>query len=152
MDYLIDRRVYRTDLVYINNLLSQLSQNTTPLTHEYLFRILSSSFIFLARMSGYEEDASKSLDPKEVIGMAWLVPIVIPSSFYGRVEDVVVDEKYRGHGIANKLMEAIIKSSKDMGLKHLDLTSSPKRVAANHLYRKLGFETRETNVYRLPLV
>ncbi|TSA45287.1 GNAT family N-acetyltransferase, partial [bacterium] len=31
----------------------------------------------------------------------------------------------------------------------VDLTSNPKRVAANHFYRKLKFEPRETNVYRL---
>lgn len=33
----------------------------------------------------------------------------------------------------------------------LMLTSNPKRIAANALYRSLGFEQKETNVYRMVL-
>jgi ribosomal protein S18 acetylase RimI-like enzyme len=33
----------------------------------------------------------------------------------------------------------------------VDLTSRPSREAANHLYQKLGFEIRNTNVYRIML-
>jgi ribosomal protein S18 acetylase RimI-like enzyme len=33
----------------------------------------------------------------------------------------------------------------------VDLTSRPKREAANHMYRKLGFVERDTNVYRFDL-
>ena len=33
----------------------------------------------------------------------------------------------------------------------LNLTSNPKRIAANNLYRSLGFQQRETNVYKLEL-
>jgi len=35
-----------------------------------------------------------------------------------------------------------------LGAKAVDLTSRPSREAANKLYQSLGFETRETNVYR----
>lgn len=35
--------------------------------------------------------------------------------------------------------------------KTVDLTSRPSREAANRLYRKTGFELRETNVYRIAL-
>jgi ribosomal protein S18 acetylase RimI-like enzyme len=34
------------------------------------------------------------------------------------------------------------------GVRTVDLTSRPSREAANALYLKLGFERRETNVYR----
>ncbi|MGH9297111.1 MAG: GNAT family N-acetyltransferase, partial [Acidimicrobiales bacterium] len=34
------------------------------------------------------------------------------------------------------------------GSRNVDLTSRPSREAANKLYLKLGFEPRETNVYR----
>jgi ribosomal protein S18 acetylase RimI-like enzyme len=30
----------------------------------------------------------------------------------------------------------------------VDLTSRPSREAANRLYRRIGFQERETNVYR----
>jgi hypothetical protein len=33
----------------------------------------------------------------------------------------------------------------------VNLTSRPDRPAANRLYQRLGFEMRETNVYRLEL-
>lgn len=31
------------------------------------------------------------------------------------------------------------------------LTSNPTRIAANKLYQKLGFEQKQTNVYRMNL-
>ena len=34
------------------------------------------------------------------------------------------------------------------GAKDVSLTSRPSREAANRLYRRIGFEPRETNVYR----
>ncbi|MET0727269.1 MAG: GNAT family N-acetyltransferase, partial [Acidimicrobiales bacterium] len=49
------------------------------------------------------------------------------------------------------LVEAMIGRARDLGSATVDLTSRPSREAANHLYRKVGFETRETNVYRLTL-
>jgi ribosomal protein S18 acetylase RimI-like enzyme len=33
----------------------------------------------------------------------------------------------------------------------VDLTSRPSREAANRLYQRLGFQLRETNVYRYDL-
>ena len=33
----------------------------------------------------------------------------------------------------------------------LMLTSNPKRIAANKLYQTMGFERKETNVYRMKL-
>jgi ribosomal protein S18 acetylase RimI-like enzyme len=45
-------------------------------------------------------------------------------------------------------METAIFKAKELGCKNINLTSSPNRVAANALYKKLGFEIRETNVYR----
>ena len=38
-----------------------------------------------------------------------------------------------------------------LGAKTVDLTSRPKREAANRLYRRLGFVERDTNVYRYEL-
>jgi ribosomal protein S18 acetylase RimI-like enzyme len=35
-----------------------------------------------------------------------------------------------------------------LGAEAVDLTTHPSREAANTLYKKLGFEIRETNAYR----
>lgn len=38
---------------------------------------------------------------------------------------------------------------KSQGISALMLTSNPKRTAANKLYQTMGFEQKETNVYRM---
>ena len=38
--------------------------------------------------------------------------------------------------------------AQELGYENINLTSSPSRIAANALYIKLGFELRDTNVYR----
>lgn len=56
----------------------------------------------------------------------------------------------RGQHIGRKLMEHIIDfARRELGDVDLHLTSSPRRVAANNLYRSVGFQQRETNVYNL---
>jgi len=65
------------------------------------------------------------------------------------IEDVVIHPKHQGKGLGKKIVKHVISEAKKKGVKHVDLTSNPKRVAANHFYRKLKFEPRETNVYRL---
>ena len=41
--------------------------------------------------------------------------------------------------------------ARQAGATTVDLTSRPSREAANRLYRRIGFEQRETNVYRYKL-
>jgi ribosomal protein S18 acetylase RimI-like enzyme len=36
----------------------------------------------------------------------------------------------------------------NLGTKSIDLTSRPSREAANKLYQAIGYQERETNVYR----
>lgn len=49
-------------------------------------------------------------------------------------------------------MEHIINfARRELGDVDLHLTSSPQRVAANNLYRSVGFQQRETNVYNLEI-
>ncbi len=65
------------------------------------------------------------------------------------IEDVVVDEAYRGQGVGKDLIAFAIQFTKQQHVDTLMLTSNPKRVAANSLYKNVGFEQRETNVYRM---
>ena len=66
----------------------------------------------------------------------------------GDVESVVVTSQYRGLGYRKKLMRGVIEAARGLGVDHLSLTSHPGRVAANGLYRGLGFERYETNCYK----
>ena len=63
----------------------------------------------------------------------------------------MVDEESRGAGVASALVQAAIDRARRHGARTVDLTSRPKRETANRLYLRLGFERRETNVYRFSL-
>jgi len=62
---------------------------------------------------------------------------------------VVVDESARGAGVGEALVMAALARAEAEGAKSVDLTSRPSREGANRLYIRLGFEARQTNVYRL---
>ena len=64
---------------------------------------------------------------------------------------MVVDEAARGRGVGEALNRHAIDRAGQLGAVTVDLTSRPKRVAANRLYQKIGFLPRDTNVYRLEI-
>ena len=65
------------------------------------------------------------------------------------IEDVVVDESFRGQGLSKLLVAHAVEFVKAKQVPSLMLTSNPKRIAANKLYQAMGFERKETNVYRM---
>ncbi len=84
----------------------------------------------------------------EIVGMLTLALFRIPTGVRAWIEDVVVDERARRHGVGEKLTREALRIAGDAGARTVDLTSRRERQAANRLYRKLGFKRRETNVYR----
>ena len=90
-------------------------------------------------------------DDGTIMGTTTLVVFRIPTGVRARIEDVVVDKAFAGRGTSFPLTEAAIDVARSIGAKTVDLTSGPEREAANHVYKKLGFEQRETNVYRYDL-
>ena len=80
----------------------------------------------------------------ELVGMLTIATYISPTGKKAWIEDVVVDEIYRGRGFA-------IDWARRHDILILMLTSNPKRVAANQLYPKMLFQRRETNVYRMDL-
>ncbi len=123
----------------INRLLPQLSVNST-ISYEHLQQVIDSenSSFFVA------ED-----DNNDIVAMATLVFYDIPTGQKAWIEDVVVDKKYRGKGIGKKIVQDIIAFAKKQGFQKLDLTSSYEREKANLLYQKLGFQKRQSNLYRI---
>ena len=80
-------------------------------------------------------------------GMLTLAIYRVPTGLRSIVEDVVVDQNLRRHGIAEALLRSAIEFARDAGANGVALTSNPQREAANLLYQSLGFERRETNSY-----
>jgi ribosomal protein S18 acetylase RimI-like enzyme len=122
-------------------LVPQLSASNPPPTREELTEMVVSPAIvlFVAR------------DPElnnEIIGSLTLVLFRIPTGVRAWIEDVVVDTRARNKGIGEGLTRAAIQKAEEAGAHTVDLTSRPSREAANRLYRRIGFQLRETNVYR----
>jgi ribosomal protein S18 acetylase RimI-like enzyme len=91
-------------------------------------------------------------DRGRVIGFGSLVLNIVPCRGYlAKIEDVIVDEKYRGQGLGKKLMQELIKISRKKKIKIVNLTSHPKRVEARKLYKSLGFKLLETDMFKLEL-
>jgi ribosomal protein S18 acetylase RimI-like enzyme len=82
------------------------------------------------------------------VGMLTLAVFTIPTGVRAWIEDVVVDEGVRGGGVGALLVRRALDLASDAGARTVDLTSRPSREAANRLYQRLGFELRQTNVYR----
>lgn len=90
-------------------------------------------------------------DNGRIAGMATLYVLPTTTKRIAHVDDVVVSSAYRGQGLGEKLMRAIIEEARKRGVAELHLTSRPARVAAQSLYQKVGFVKRETDAFRLKL-
>ena len=85
-----------------------------------------------------------------IVGCASLCVFDSPTGKKGHIEDVVVSSACRGQHLGRKLLEHMLDYARtNLAPIDIHLTSRPSRVAANTLYRSLGFEPRDTNVYRL---
>ncbi len=101
--------------------------------------------------SAAENTVYAAICGRRIVGMATIHFYRTFSYKSGVINDVVVDEKYRGQGIGKRLTKALVKEAKKEKADHIDLTSKPERVVANAMYEKLGFKKRKTNYYRLVL-
>lgn len=87
-----------------------------------------------------------------IIGTATLCVFDSPTGQKAHVEDVVVLSTYRGHGLGRVMMEHLIDyARKELVKVDIQLTSSPFRVAANGMYKAMGFQQKETNVYKMEI-
>ena len=119
-------------------LLPQLSSAAAVLDADELARILDhqANMLLVARDQG------------AIVGMLTLVTFPLPSGLRARIEDVVVDQDARGRGAGTALTMAAIDLARQQGARNVDLTSRASRAAANRLYQRLGFQLRDSNVYR----
>ena len=86
-----------------------------------------------------------------IVAMLTLVVFPLPSGRRARIEDVVVDQAARGQGVGAALTTEALRLAQEQGARNVDLTSRASRTAANRLYERLGFQRRDSNVYRYRL-
>ncbi len=119
-------------------LLPQLSSSADPVTAQHLRTIVESAVtsLLVARVDG------------AVVGSLTLAVFPIPTGRRALIEDVVVDAAARGRGVGEALTRAALERATALEARTVDLSSRPSRAAANRLYQRVGFERRETSVYR----
>jgi ribosomal protein S18 acetylase RimI-like enzyme len=125
----------------LNRLVPQLSTSAKPLTSKQLDAFLRNEAVSL--LVATKDDV--------IVGTLTLAIFPLPSGVRAWIEDVIVDEGSRGKGVGEALCVYALDIARARGVTRVDLTSRPSREAANALYQRLGFEIRETNVYRFPL-
>lgn len=122
----------------LSGLLPQLTSAAPALDAEHLADILrsDSTTLVVAHSDG------------RLLGALVLIAVPTLTGRRAWIEDVVVDQRERGHGVGTALVREALRLAADYGARTVELTSRPSREAANRLYQRLGFERRETSVYR----
>jgi ribosomal protein S18 acetylase RimI-like enzyme len=127
-----------------DRLTPQLSSSNPPPSDDELAFIVGSPATVLLVARDPDADG-------RIVGSLTLALFRIPTGLRAWIEDVVVDGEARGRGVGEALNRHALDVARDAGAKTVDLTSRPSREAANRLYARIGFQQRETNVYRYDL-
>ena len=129
-------------LAALARLVPQVSSSAPPPTAYEVEAIVESpaTTLFVARD-----------DDGYIVGSLTLAVFRVPTGVRAWIEDVVVDTSVRGAGIGSALVTHAVAAARRDEARTVDLTSRPDRAEANRLYQRLGFEKRETNVYRYSL-
>lgn len=126
------------DLARVKKLINQLDSSA----------VLNEQSLYKAMFNGYLAKIEKN---GRLLGMGWIFPRQTLLRKQAVIEDMIVDEKYRGQGLGEKILLDLIGWAKKEGVEVVELTTNPKRIAANSLYKKVGFKLHETNHYLLNL-
>lgn len=140
MSTIIEIKTYSSEYhKAMQRFLDQLTTNPMILTEEMFHQLLASpnSHLFFLLKDG------------QIAGMLTVGIYHSPTGGKAWIEDVVVDETFRGQGLSKQLVAHAIEFVKSQQIPSLMLTSNPKRIAANKLYQAMGFSQKETNVYRM---
>lgn len=92
-------------------------------------------------------------DGDEIVGTTTLIVYSTPFWIKARLDEVVVDAGARGHGVGEALVRASLDIARKKGAQVAELQSGrgPVRAAAHRLYKRIGFEVRDSDIFRIIL-
>jgi GNAT superfamily N-acetyltransferase len=92
-------------------------------------------------------------DGDEIVGTTTVIVYTTPFWIKARLDEVVVDGGARGKGVGEALVKASLEVAREHGVQVVELQSGrgPNREAAHRLYERLGFQIRDTDVFRIVL-
>jgi ribosomal protein S18 acetylase RimI-like enzyme len=119
-------------------LLPQLSSSAKPLDAPALAAVADSPAVtvLVARVDG------------KIIGTLSLAVFQIPTGVRAWIEDVVVDQAHGRKGAGTALVREALRLAEKAGARNVDLTSRPSRETAGRIYERVGFEQRDSRLYR----
>lgn len=119
-------------------LLPQLSSSAKPVDVSTLTAVADSPAVTLlvARLDG------------KIIGTLSLAMYQVPTGLRAWIEDVVVDEAFGRRGAGTALVREALRLAEKAGARTVDLTSRPSRETAGRIYERVGFQQRNSRVYR----
>lgn len=129
---------FNYDIGHIRELVNQLDPSAS----------INEQSLYQAMLDGY---ISTVYAESKLIGMGWIFPRQTMLRRQAVVEDMIVDPEQRGKGLGEKILHDLLRWAKAQGVEMVELTTNPKRVAANSLYQKVGFKLHITNHYLLDL-
>ena len=92
-------------------------------------------------------------DGERIVGTTTVVVYTTPFWIKARLDEVVVDQSARGKGVGEALVKAALDVGRERGAQIAELQSGrgPTREAAHRLYERIGFQVRDTDVFRISL-
>ena len=115
----------------------------SPLDRERLEEIMLSPY----------HDILLAVDDETVVGMVVVSVVMMTTRKNVYMEDLVVDEQYRGQGIGGDLLEAVKDWGRAKGCQRLEFTSTSRENKENAIrfYEAHGILLRDTGQYRSEL-
>ena len=92
-------------------------------------------------------------EENDIVGTATVIVYTTPFWIKARLDEVVVDASARGKGVGEALVHACLDVARARGAQVAELQSGrgAARDVANRLYRRMGFQLRDSNLYRISL-
>src|SRR5438093_13638182 len=134
----------------------------TPTVHEALGRLLPQlnanlPMPDLDRLNRLLNDPDVVLliarDGERIVGTTTVIVYTTPYWIKARLDEVVVDESARGRGVGEALVKAALDVARESGAQIAELQSgrTAAREPAHRLYERLGFQLRNSDVFRIVL-
>ena len=100
---------------------------------------VNSEYLYLLQTTHFREFCSVALLEDEIVGFTsgYLIPNKEDTLF---IWQVAVDERFRGQGLANKLMFNILKRKENLDLNYIHTTVSPSNKASIKAFEKFAIK------------
>ena len=87
-------------------------------------------------------------DERAIVGMLTLHTFRAATGIHAWIQDLVVDANAKGRGVSELLTREAVRLGVEQGARSAELTSRPSQVGNARLYERIGFERRQTHLYR----